>query len=255
MIKFSIVIPVFNSSNTIITVLESVKEQVYQPNEVIIIDDKSTDNSLELINCFINQNLHINWVIIPLKKNKGVSYCRNLGLNKSTGDYIAFLDSDDVWHKNKLKMFSCIIQEYNPFLLGHRYSDKNIKISDPFYKASKLYKISIFKLLIRNVFQTSCVVIKNNNRYFFDEAMSFCEDYDLFLNITHFENSSFFYDEVLTKLGRPQLTKGGLSEKKVKMRFGEISAITKILKLKKLTLLIPLFFIFSWIKYLLKILR
>ena len=255
MVTFSIIIPVFNSSESIVNSLESVKAQVYQPIEVIIVDDASTDNSLELINNFCSHDSKFKWVIVPLKFNCGVSYCRNIGLKKSTGDYIAFLDSDDVWHENKLKLISVLIDEYKPTLLGHNYSDRDFKITDPFYDSNKLVKISIFKLLFRNIFQTSCVAIQNNNNFFFNEGMSFCEDYDLFLNITYLKENTFYYDETLTKLGRPQLTKGGLSEKKIKMRFGEIKAVSNILKLKRLLFLIPFYFIFSWIKYLLKILR
>ena len=252
---FSVVIPVFNSSNSILGVLNSVLIQTVLPFEIIIIDDASTDNSFALISNFCEKHHHLNITIIHLNINKGVSFCRNLGINKAISDYIVFLDSDDQWHKNKLEIFSKIVEIYNPDLLGHKYSDKTLQINDVSLDLKKIKKIKLVTLLFRNIFQTSCVLIKNRKNYLFNETMSFCEDYDLFLKITERTSNSYFYDEILTQLGRPQLSKGGLSEKKIKMRLGEISALSNILIFKKLYILIPFVILFSFIKSIFKIFR
>jgi teichuronic acid biosynthesis glycosyltransferase TuaG len=255
MSSFSVVIPVFNSSNSILGVLKSVLDQTVSPVEIIVIDDASTDNSLSLILKFRDHHPCLNIKIIHLNINRGVSFCRNIGINKAVGDYIVFLDSDDQWHQNKLEVFSKIVDIYKPDLLGHKYSEKHFLINNVSFDLTKVKKIKLAGLLFRNIFQTSCVLIKNKKSYLFNNKMSFCEDYELFLNITERSNNSYFYDEILTKLGRPQLSKGGLSEKKIKMRLGEISAVTNILIKKKLHVLIPCFVVFSFVKYILKIFR
>ena len=255
MSSFSVVIPVFNSSNSILGVLKSVLVQTVLPIEIIIIDDASTDNSVKIISNFKDQHQNLNIKLIALNFNKGVSYCRNIGINKAIGDYIVFLDSDDEWHKNKLEVFSKIVDIYNPDLLGHRYSDKKLPISDVSFDPNNVKKIKLGALLFRNIFQTSCVLIKTNQSNLFNDQMSFCEDYDLFLRITERTNNSYFYNEILTQLGRPQLSKGGLSEKKVKMRLGEIAAVSNILTVKKLYFLIPFFLLFSFTKSIFKIFR
>ena len=97
----SIIAPIYNSSNYLIEMIESVMNQTYQNWELILIDDKSTDNSKEIIIRFSNNDNRI--IPIFLEQNKGVGYARNIGLENSKGEFIAFLDSDDYWHPNKLQ--------------------------------------------------------------------------------------------------------------------------------------------------------
>jgi teichuronic acid biosynthesis glycosyltransferase TuaG len=256
MIKFSVIIPVYNSSSYIIDVLNCLANQTLKPHEVIIINDSSSDDSLILITEFIESNSNIlNYNLFNLKSNKGVSFCRNLGLENSTGDYIAFLDADDFWHHDKLKIMSDLIISKSPVLIGHMYSEKKIKIENLNFDITKVVKFSLSKLLFRNVFQTSSVVIDKNINLRFDEELSYCEDYDLFLRITSNYSRIYFYNEKLTYLGRPQLSQGGLSGNKIKMRIGEIKAISKTLKNLKINFLLPFFVFYSILKYIIKIFR
>ena len=90
----SIIIPNFNKSDYIIETLSSVESQNYNDWECIIIDDNSTDKSVELTKEFIKSKSKFKFIIN--KKNYGASYCRNLGINISKGKYIIFLDADDL---------------------------------------------------------------------------------------------------------------------------------------------------------------
>ena len=96
----SIIIPCHNSAKFIQATLDSVIAQDYLSWELIIIDDRSTDNTLNIVAEFGAK--YGNVEIIPLTENKGVSNARNVGMAKASGKYIAFLDSDDLWLKNKL---------------------------------------------------------------------------------------------------------------------------------------------------------
>ena len=104
MINFSlpivdVIVPNFNKGKFLKRCLESVVNQTYKKWRLIIVDDNSTDNSLHILKKFKNKK---KIKIIKLSKNKGPSFCRNLGMKNSNNNYIAFLDSDDIWKSNKL---------------------------------------------------------------------------------------------------------------------------------------------------------
>lgn len=94
--KVSIIIPNFNHERFLQQAIQSALNQTYSNKEVIVIDDGSTDNSIEVLENFANQ---IYWY---RTQNRGSCAARNLGILKSTGDLIAFLDSDDYWEPNKI---------------------------------------------------------------------------------------------------------------------------------------------------------
>lgn len=92
-IKVSVLIPCYNSANYISETLQSCLSQDYQNIEIIVVDDGSTDNSVEVIREWVSKydNIHL-----YLQKNSGVCRARNLAFEKSTGDYILYLDADDL---------------------------------------------------------------------------------------------------------------------------------------------------------------
>jgi teichuronic acid biosynthesis glycosyltransferase TuaG len=96
----TIIIPNFNKQEYLVECINSVIEQSFTEWNLIIIDDNSTDNSILFLSK-LEKNEKIK--LIQLKKNKGPSFCRNLGMRLSTTKYVAFLDSDDYWDKDKLK--------------------------------------------------------------------------------------------------------------------------------------------------------
>ena len=97
----SIITPAYNSEKYIAETIESVLNQTYKNWEMIIIDDCSTDKTSKLVNDYILADSRIK--LVSLNKNGGVSNARNIGLSKARGAFVAFLDSDDIWVKNKLE--------------------------------------------------------------------------------------------------------------------------------------------------------
>ena len=89
--KFSIIVPVYNVENYVDKCIKSILNQTYKNYEVIIINDGSTDNSLNIINKYKNNKK----IKIITQKNKGLSNARNNGMKMATGDYLLFIDSDD----------------------------------------------------------------------------------------------------------------------------------------------------------------
>lgn len=116
----SIIVPVYNVENYLFETITSVINQTYKNWELLLIDDKSNDNTLKLISFFKNKKIKV----FKNKKNFGPATSRNLGLKKAKGDYIAFLDSDDIWHPKKLKLqidfmlknkYNFVCTNYQPF--------------------------------------------------------------------------------------------------------------------------------------------
>lgn len=99
--KVSIITASYNSERFIKKTIESVLKQTYKNWEMIIIDDCSSDNTESIVNKYIASDKRIKFY--KLEKNSGAAIARNLGINKATGEFIAFLDSDDLWDENKLE--------------------------------------------------------------------------------------------------------------------------------------------------------
>ena len=96
--KVSIITPLYNSEKYIADAIDSVLHQTYTNFELIIIDDHSQDNSVNIVNRFKDERIQL----LCLKENKGAGIARNKGIDMATGRYIAFLDSDDQWLPDKL---------------------------------------------------------------------------------------------------------------------------------------------------------
>lgn len=114
---FSVVIPVYNKSKTIIRCLDSVSNQTFSPSEIIIVNDGSSDNSLDLIKYWINHNNNISCKLIS-HKNQGVANSRNEGVDVSHNNYVALLDADDYWDKDFLFNMKKVIDMYPDIALA-----------------------------------------------------------------------------------------------------------------------------------------
>ena len=105
--KVSVIVPMHNSSKHIQECIESVINQTYKNIELIIVDDKSTDNSLEIAESIKDERIKI----IKLSQNVGAAMARNRGIDEASGEYICFLDSDDYWYKEKIEKQVKFIKE------------------------------------------------------------------------------------------------------------------------------------------------
>lgn len=97
--KISVVIPTYNRADTILRAITSVLEQSYPVEEIIVVDDASTDHTKEIVSRIEDERIQY----ILLEENAGVANARNVGVLQAKGDWIAFQDSDDCWHPNKLE--------------------------------------------------------------------------------------------------------------------------------------------------------
>lgn len=121
----SIITPCYNSEKYIADTYNSIKSQSYKNWEWIIVDDCSSDKSVEIIKSFNDNRIKL----IIQSKNQGAAYSRNLALNKAQGRFITFLDSDDLWLPNFLETTINYLIENNEELVYSSYKrvDENLK--------------------------------------------------------------------------------------------------------------------------------
>lgn len=192
MIKISVVIPAYNSERYIRRCIESVKKQTYKAYEIIVIDDGSTDDTLSIVS-------GISGVKYCKQENSGPSAARNLGIEKSQGDWIALLDSDDEWTVNHLKTFVNAIKknkEVKVYASGYFFVDENgNKKKAVVSNVSASYCGFVddyFKCLYGDPLITSNTIIvdKNlmhSNKLRFDESLRYGEDLLLWSKIALIE--------------------------------------------------------------------
>lgn len=187
-IRFSIVIPAYNASKSIVTTLDCVNAQSYRNFEVIIVDDKSADAAelAEVVNSERYQGLGINLVLSDVKLNGAGA--RNKGIELATGDYVSFLDADDEWHADKLletkaRIDELLAQGKEKFIL---YSQVNIFEDGRFLKIMPMQAPGKNETVAEYLFgcygfiQTSTIVLKREDaaRIQFDARYIRHQDYD-----------------------------------------------------------------------------
>lgn len=179
---FSVVIPVYNRTDLLKNAIESVLLQTYDNYEVIVVDDGSFIDIFKAVRPYLSR---INYIKIP--ENKGVSFARNVGIENSNYDFIAFLDSDDIWLPNKLTLQKDFMEK-NGFLICHtdEFWFKNGRFVNQGRKHEK-YGGEIFSKILDfcRISPSSVVIHKDIFRHvgLFDVGLPVCEDYDMWLRI------------------------------------------------------------------------
>lgn len=140
--KLSIVVPVYNVENYLGECLESVFKQSFQDYEIICVNDGSTDNSLSILEKYKTKHNNIR---IVNQTNHGLGYARNVGIEMASGDYVAFLDSDDFIHKDMfLDMVNCIEKNNADICISNPYIyEHNNGVRYPYRKMLDFYRLSL----------------------------------------------------------------------------------------------------------------
>jgi glycosyltransferase involved in cell wall biosynthesis len=232
MINFfvSVIIPTYNRKNRLIKTINSVLAQDYKNYEIIIIDDGSTDGTANFIKEIFPQ------VVLLEQENQGVSAARNLGIKAAQGNWIAFLDSDDLWHSNKLSQQINHLKKNPQYHICHSeeiWIKNGIRIN-PKKKHQKVAGNIYHKSIELCFISMSTVILKKEiftKIGLFDINLPACEDYDLWLRITALYPILFANEYLITKFGgHPDQ----LSQKFWGMDRFRIMALEKILASKAL---------------------
>lgn len=246
-LKISVVIPAYNAELTLSAAIDSCLKQTYKPHEIIVIDDAGTDNTAAIAESYSQIQL------IKQPINSGPSAARNKGWDSATGDIIAFLDADDIFHPEKLAVLNNVFStNSNIVLLGHPYTLdelQELRTTNPGVETK-----SYTSILLSNPYQSSCIVVRKDYNERFNETYRYCEDHEFCLR-TAYRKGCHYIKLPLTKLGRPQLSSGGASGNIWKMRKGELRLYTSVYRHNILfALLIPFLIVYSLLKMSRKIL-
>ena len=236
----SVVIPTFNREGFIEQCVVSALQQSKKPDEVIVVDDGSSDKTWDVLRTlgFSDSKEERNSLRYIFQRNKGVSAARNLGIKAAKFRYIAFLDSDDLWLEKKLeKQISSLESQSIRYRLSHTneiWVRNGVRVNahlkheknggDVFIQCLKLCCISPSSSLVdRSVF---------DDFGFFDENLPACEDYDFWLRFCAFEDVHFVNEHLLIKNGGHDQQ---LSKKHWGMDRFRVTALEKLLKNQNLS--------------------
>jgi|APSaa5957512493_1039668.scaffolds.fasta_scaffold33375_2 glycosyltransferase involved in cell wall biosynthesis len=198
--KISVVMPAYNAENTIVDSIQSVLSQTYQNFELIIIDDGSKDSTFDVVNNSFSDSK----IIIKQIKNSGIANARNIAMKLATGNFIAFLDSDDIWD---IEFLSTCIEIFD--------KKDDIDIVYTFYKIFKTdihqniqglqnrYKFirnNFYRIMIYDYIPTSAAMIKRSvalDGNGFDKNYYGTEDWDFWIRKIS-QHSIYFVQEPLS---------------------------------------------------------
>lgn len=182
--KISVIVPIFNASKSIKKCIESIINQTYKNIEIILINDGSEDNTLEIINDYKEKDERIK---VINKANSGVANTRNVGIEIATGQYIMFVDSDDYIDVNYIyEMHNELVKNDSDVAVSGMTSCENNekKIKKIIYKNESCnlqFSEIISEIINKLTFCSACkTLIKKelltNNKIRFDENLKYCED-------------------------------------------------------------------------------
>ena len=214
----SIIMPAYNCEKYVVEAIESVINQTYSNFELIVIDDGSNDSTLKIINDLAEKDNRIK--ALQNEKNSGVSATRNRGISIAEGNWIAFLDSDDIWVEEKLeKQMNCVKENNADFIFtASTYIDEDGKPYRGIFEVPE--KISYRKLLRQNVITCSSVLVKK--KYFDNIKMEkdeMHEDYAVWLRILKLGITAYGVNEPLLIYRISRNSKSGNKIKTVKMTY------------------------------------
>ena len=201
MLDVSVIIPVFNRSELLKRALDSVFSQSLAPRQVIVVDDGSTDDTIELL-----RSKNSSTVSVISQENAGVSRARNVGISASSHEWIAFLDSDDEWHSRKLEKQVDFLTQNPEYQICHSdeiWIRKGIRVNPKRYHAKSGGWI-FSKCLPLCAISPSAVIVNRtvfSDVGLFDEELPVCEDYDMWLRVTSKYPVGFVDEHLVIKYG------------------------------------------------------
>ena len=193
----SVVIPTYNRYELLKRAIASLYEQTTPPQEIIVVDDGSTDNTKAIVKDFPE-------IIYIYQENRGVSAARNAGIQRAKNEWIAFLDSDDEWHSKKLQK-QIDFHRKNPDILMSYTDEVWIRNGQKVKIPKKYRKIGedafVENLSYCNIAPSSVMLHKKllDRVGLFDEDLEVCEDYDLWLRIASKEKIALIDEKLINK--------------------------------------------------------
>jgi len=229
--SISVIIPAYNAEKTIRRALKSIENQTLLPNEVIVVDDCSSDRTNEIIREYMKESRLVIRHEIQ-STNSGAASARNAGWNIASEKYVAFLDADDMWHPKKLEIQFSAMENCDDCAMSCHYrhvTDSEVW-SDVQLDSSHQRFFTFRDFLIRNRCATPSVMVKREISSRFHPGKRYAEDYLLWLQISAIYGPVLFIDLPLVHCSNPIYGGPGLSGNLRQMHKGESSALLQLKK-------------------------
>ncbi len=157
----SVIMPAYNAEETVNCAVESVLRQTFSDFELIVIDDCSTDGTLDILRKLAERDPRI--IIIENEQNSGVSHSRNTGVARAEGEWIAFLDSDDMWREDKLELQLRELEKHPECVVGYTASAFIDSAGNPYNYVMPAEEKTVYSTLLRkNLMSCSSVIIRSS---------------------------------------------------------------------------------------------
>ena len=221
----AVVIPTHNSEKTIGRALKSVLDQEQLPSEILVIDDCSSDSTVQLVSNTTTPP-GVSLKIMQLATNEGPAAARNHGWDATTSEFIAFLDSDDSWHKAKLAIQTRVMRSNPEIEISGHLTGESIPIDLLIEPQTRLF--SLRKFLIRNRVSTPTVMVRRTVVDRFDSSFWYAEDYELWLRHLTQHTGILRIELPLAHLHKAEFGESGLSARLYQMYRGELQAVVKL---------------------------
>lgn len=212
----------YNASATLNRALDSIANQTCLPAEVIIIDDASTDDTADIAKAHPLKNM-TRVLVHRLAQNHGAAGARNAGWALATGDYIAFLDADDVWHPQKLAR-QCPVMADGTMLSGYRTPLRSTcaPFQDVMPHPVSAIRVTPLGILFSNPFNTSSIIVRRDSPFRFSTMLRRAEDYLLWCEVVRSGYKVMKLDTPLAFVFKDLYGQGGLSADLWAMQCGEL---------------------------------
>lgn len=250
-VEVSVVIPVYNNKGVLKAISSVLDQEDYSSYEIIVVDDGSKDDTYEVLISYVKRENKEEIIKVIKQQNQGPAAARNNGIKSARGKYIAFLDSDDSWYKDKLKEQMDLLKK-----------DKDLKLvsstfnNNKFNNLKEFHILNLRMMLFRNYIYTSTVVVEKKaleESGLFNQKQKYSEDYDLWLRLVG-KYKCGVVNKSLVQYGEGRISFGtGLSSKLWLMEKGELANYRRLYLEKSIGLAdLAAASTFSFTKYLLR---
>ena len=250
----SVIIPCFNAASFLERAVNSVLNQSYAPAQIILIDDASGDSSLDVMHHLKNKHPSANIQIDSMSQNSGPGAARNRGWELASEPWLAFLDADDAWHPDKLRIqWEWISSHLDVQLVGHLHNQEVGKtlLSNEISASS----ISFGQMLVANRFYTRTVMLRKDLPFRFQNT-EFTEDYLLWLEIILAGYPAYVINQSLATSFRPEFSAGGYSGQLWIHEKRELRSWMFLYQAQKISLLtLTLALLWSYLKYFRRVIK